>query len=75
MKNNSHKLLMIIIATTFIIAGLFYLSDINFQLDRFIWRNFIATLTMIILPVTLSTVVTMCMSRKALKSRSKDDSF
>lgn len=75
MKNNSHKLLMIIIATTFIIAGLFYLSDINFQLDRFIWRNFIATLTMIILPVTLSTVVTMCMCRKALKSRSKDDSF
>lgn len=75
MKNNSHKILLIITATTFVIAGFFYLSNINFQLDRFIWGNFMATLTMIGLPVTLSTVVTMYMSRKAQKSRSQDDSL
>lgn len=69
------KALLIIILVSFLLGSLFYLSDINFQLEYFNWKQYAGMMIMIGGPVTITGIITIYMSRKALKNRKQDDTI
>jgi cytochrome c oxidase subunit IV len=73
MKNISIKLAKVLIPLTLIFATLFYLSDINFQLEHFKIMGFLKMLLFLVVPVLLTAIINSYMSRKALKNRKQDD--
>ncbi|OUS12914.1 hypothetical protein A9Q93_09940 [Nonlabens dokdonensis] len=75
MKKAPYKILVIIAIITMLIASLFYLSDIHFQLQYFKWKNFLSEVIMISLPIILSTAITIYMSYKAQKNRETNDTL
>ena len=75
MENKKHykKSLLIIILVSFSLGSLFYLSDINFQLEYFNLKQYAGMMIMIGGPVTITGIITIYMSRKALMNRKQDD--
>jgi cytochrome c oxidase subunit IV len=73
MKNIHIKLVKVIIPFTFFFAALFYLSDINFQLEYFKLMGFLKMLLFVVLPVLLTTIINSYMTTRALKNRKQDD--
>ena len=75
MKNKKHynKALLIIILVSFSLGSLFYLSDINFQLEYFNWKQYAGMMIMIGGPATITGIIPIYMSRKALMNRKQDD--
>lgn len=69
------KALLIIILVSFLLGSLFYLSDINFQLEYFNWKQYAGMMIMIGGPVTITGIITIYMSRKALMNRKQDDTI
>ncbi|MEO9953826.1 hypothetical protein [Nonlabens sp.] len=77
MENKKHyrKALLIIILVSFLLGSLFYLSDISFQLEYFNWKQYTGMMFMIGVPITISGIITIYMSRKALMNRKQDDAI
>ncbi|WP_405377896.1 hypothetical protein [Nonlabens sp. Asnod3-A02] len=77
MENKKHyrKALLIIILVSFLLGSLFYMSDINFQLEYFNWKQYMSMMFMIGVPITITGIITIYMSRKALINRKQDDTI
>jgi cytochrome c oxidase subunit IV len=73
MKNINIKVAKVIIPVTFFLAALFYLTDINFQLEYFKMMGFLKTVLFVILPVLPTAIIFNYMSKRALKNRKLDD--
>ncbi|WP_298952667.1 hypothetical protein [uncultured Nonlabens sp.] len=77
MENKKHyrKALLIIILVSFLLVSLFYMSDINFQLEYFNWKQYMSMMLMIGVPITITGIITIYKSRKALINRKQDDAI
>ncbi|WP_405368640.1 hypothetical protein [Nonlabens sp. Asnod2-A12] len=77
MENKKHyrKSLLIIILFSFLLGSLFYMSDINFQLEYFNWKQYMGMMFIMGVPITITGIITIYMSRKALINRKQDDTI
>ena len=77
MENKKHyrKSLLIIILVSFLLGSLFYMSDINFQLEYFNWKQYMGMMFFMGVPITITGIITIYMSRKALINRKQDDTI
>lgn len=77
MENKKHyrKSLLIIILVSFLLGSLFYMSDINFQLEYFNWKQYMGMMFIMGVPSTITGIITIYMSRKALINRKQDDTI
>ena len=73
MKNINIKVAKVIIPVTFFLAALFYLSDINFQLEYFKMMGFLKIVLFVVLAVLPTAIIINYMSKRALKNRKLDD--
>jgi hypothetical protein len=73
--NKYFKAFIYVVPVVLILSSLFYLSDISFQLDYFIWNDFLWMLLQIVSPVFVMLTVNFYMARKAQKNRALDDSL
>ncbi len=69
------KAFFYVIPLSLILSSLFYLSDINFQLDYFNWNHFGWMILQITSPVILMFITNLMMDRKARRNRAQDDSM
>ncbi|PPK95636.1 L-rhamnose-proton symport protein RhaT [Nonlabens xylanidelens] len=77
MENKKHyrKALLIIILVSFLLGSLFYMSNINFQLEYFNWKQYMGMMFFMGVPITITGIITIYMSRKALINRKQDDTI